>query len=261
MYQLQLDGILQAARIRGKLASYRAKLEKSIQLCEDALASHKAPYVALSGGKDSVAMAYIVDEAARRCGRDFTLWLHASDASFPGTVETCQRVADQTGRRLDVSMCRTSAFDMLSMDRVRAFGKQGIFFDEVRRYAQDKDLAFVGTRAAESKRRRSAAKAHGDSFYSRSMGDVDVVCPMQWFDLVDVFAAILHYNAPIHPIYYKIPVNTKDANANGEPQFIRLSYVTSRDLWDAGTLYFIKVNYPDLYARVIEHLPDASIYT
>ena len=255
----QFDDFIACGRIRAKMDQYRRKRDKAMQLCADALESHKSPYVALSGGKDSVAMSFIVNEAAEMVGKDFTLWVHLSDASFPGTRETCEEVARRTGHKLDISEYPGSAFDLLKKDKAMAFGKQGVFFSEVRKYAETKDLAFVGTRAKESKRRMQAANIHGDSFYSRSMGNVDVVCPLQWFDLQDVAAALVEYDAPIHPIYRKTPIDTGD-NANGDPYFIRLSYITSRDLWEKGTLVFLKLNYPDLYNKVISASEEASIY-
>lgn len=261
MYLFDIRDMLDMGKIRAKMSAYKTKKQKAIDLCAEKLLSHRAPYVALSGGKDSVAMAYIVNDAAIRTGKDFRLWLHASDASFPGTIETCRDVADKICRPLDISMSKASAFDLLrDTDRKQAFGKTGVFFTEVRRYASDKDLAFVGVRAGESKRRTQAAKAHGQSVYSKSMGNIDVIYPLQWFDIYDVMAALIEYDAPIHPIYYKQSIDP-GLTSTKEPRFIRLSYVTGRDLWERGTLTFIKLNYPDLYAKVIDALPDAARYT
>lgn len=254
---MTFDEFIEIGRIRANLLTYKRRKRAAIELCADALKTHERPYVALSGGKDSVAMAFIVDEAARMVNRDFRLWVHVSDASFPGTEETCAAVSSMLGRPLDVSRCEVSAFSLLSMEHKQAFGKQGVFFSEVRKYAKDKDLSFVGTRANESKRRMAAAKAHGSAFHSASMGDVDVVNPLQWFEIYDVAAALYEYNAPIHPIYKCMSIDT-GTNSNGEPQFIRLSYVTSKDLWDKGTLKFIKINYPELYAKVVIACPDAA---
>lgn len=255
----QFDDFINCGAIRAKMETYRRKKNRAIELCVEALKTHKSPYVALSGGKDSVAMAFIVNDAAKIVDKDFTLWVHLSDASFPGTKETCEQVAEMTGRKLDISEYQGSAFDLLKKDKAMPFGKQGVFFSEVRKYADKKDLAFVGTRAKESKRRSKAASIHGDNFYSKSMGNINVVCPLQWFDLHDVAAVLIEYDAPIHPIYRKIPIDT-GGNVNGDPYFIRLSYITSRDLWEKGTLVFLKLNYPDLYNKVISANKDASAY-
>lgn len=254
---MTFDEFLNCGKVRAKSESYKRKKEKAIQLCVENLRESNRPYVALSGGKDSVAMSFLVNDAAKIAGKNFLLWTHISDASFPGTIETCQKVSEMLNRQLDVSECEQSAFELLTVDPVKKFGKDGIFFSEVRKYAKDKDLCFVGVRANESKRRMKAAKAHGMSFYSKSMGDITTVNPLQWFDLYDVSAVLHEYNAPIHPIYKKLTVDNGN-NSNGEPYFVRLSYITSKDLWDKGTLVFIKINYPEIYNKLVISCPDVS---
>ena len=87
------------------------------------------------------------------------------------------------------------------------------------------------------------------------MGNVDVVNPLQWFRLVDVASLLYEYNAPIHPIYYKFCTDT-ELNSNKEPLFIRLGYITSKDLLDKGTAVFLKTNYPGIYNNLMERFPE-----
>jgi 3'-phosphoadenosine 5'-phosphosulfate sulfotransferase (PAPS reductase)/FAD synthetase len=105
-----------------------------------------------------------------------------------------------------------------------------------------------------------AAKAHGMVFRSQSMGNIDVVNPLQWFTIYDVFSVLAEYDAPVHPIYKKFAVDNHN-NANGEPLFIRLGYVTAKDLMDKGTVLFLKVNYPELYSKLVQANPDVSRFT
>lgn len=250
--------LLEQGRLNANMPAYKRKKEKAIDVCIEQLKSHNAPYCVVSGGKDSVAMACLLDDAATQCGKDFTLWSHISDASFPGTLETCQALSASLQRKLDLFLSN-SALDHVTDKQRMAFGKTGVFFGSVKQYAEDKDLAFVGVRAYESKRRMAAAKAHGMVFHSTSMGDVDVVNPLQWFKLVDVASLIYEYNAPVHPIYNKICTDT-GTNANGEPLFIRLGYITSKDLLDKGTAVFMKLNYPDIYNMLAERFPEIRNY-
>lgn len=257
---MNLQEFLEIGRVRSKMDVYRRKKEKAVALCVEALEKYNQPYAALSGGKDSVAMCFIADEAAKMCGKSFRIWSHLSDASFPGTEETCREVARMTGRPLDLDVCPTSAFDALQNRQKQAFGKTGVFFDAVRRYASDKDLSFVGVRAGESKRRRRAANVHGPLFYSKSMGDVTVCHPLLYFKLEDVAAALYEYGAPIHPIYGMAPLDF-GLNSQGEENFIRLSYLTSRDLLNKGTAEFIKLNYPAEYAKLVRAWPEIRMFT
>lgn len=257
---MTLDDWLRVGAVRARLDVYRSKKDVAIQCAARELRAHSAPYVALSGGKDSVVLAFLVADAARLAGtKNCRLWTHISDASFPGTLETCEEVAQRIGMPLDIYESPVSAFEAVKAKKKQAFGKSGTFFDSVRAYARDKDLAFTGVRAAESKRRDSAAQAHGMVFHSRDMGDVDVVNPLQWFSLADVFAATVEYGAPIHPIYSKFSVDV-GKTSRGDPRFIRLGYVTAKDLMDRGTVLFIRANYPELYARLILAFPEAARY-
>ena len=38
--------------------------------------------------------------------------------------------------------------------------------------------------------------------------------------------------------------------------YIRLGYITSRDLLDKGTAVFLKLNYPDIYNKLIKSFPE-----
>lgn len=258
---MTLDEFMAAGRLNSRLSSYRRKKIKAIGVCREQLQSHSAPYISISGGKDSVAMAFLVKEAAGNEDFGIRLWIHISDASFPGTIECARTVSEMTGFPLDVYESKESAFRPESQRERQKFGKSGVFFDSIRAYAKDKDLAFVGVRAAESNRRRQAAKVHGMVFHSDSMGDCDVVNPLQWFSIYDVFSVLWEYDAPIHPIYRKFAINTKLANRNKEPQFIRLGYVTAKDLMDKGTVVFLKANYPELYSKLVAAYPAAQNFT
>lgn len=253
---MTVEEFYEVGEIRRDSRAFQRKLKDSIELCAGQLKCHASPYVALSGGKDSGVLAYIVDKAARAAGKEYRIWSHVSDASFPGTVETVEEIAGLLGRPVEFYKSQFSAIGTIGETKEKGkFGKSGVFYDSVREYAADKDLAFVGVRASESRRRRKAAKVHGRTFHSRSMGDIDICYPLLWFRLEDIAAATVMFHIPLHPIYGKHPID-KGKNANGEDYFIRLGYVTSRDLLDKGTAVFLKLNYPDIFAKLQKAYPD-----
>ena len=88
---------------------------------------------------------------------------------------------------------------------------------------------------------------------SRSYAEVPVLL------LTFVAAALLDYGAPIHPIYRKCAIGTRE-NAFAEDGFIRLGYITSRDIINKGTLVFIKLNYPREWQKLCEAWPEAKNY-
>ncbi len=256
---MDINDFLEIGEIQSKTKNFKRKYENAVAVAEQQLQLHKYPYVALSGGKDSIAMAYIVNVAAERANKDFRFWTHLSDASFPGTRETVLEVSKKLKREIDIYDSPVSAFEMIQTKQKTIFGKQGCFYSSIRQYAKDKDLAFVGVRAAESRRRTRAAKIHGMCFHSESMGNVDTCYPLLYFRLEDVAAVMYMHNTPIHPIYKKMCIN-ENRNCNDEAIWIRLNYVTSRDLLNKGTAVFLKLNYPDIFEKLKQYYPEIAAY-
>lgn len=233
--------------------AYKRARDKAIENAIRAFQCCSKPYLAISGGKDSVAMAGIVDEAARRMGRDFVLWGHVSDASFPGTEETILQTGERLNRQVILDRSPVSAFDVVGQQSARQFGKKGFFFEAIARFVRTGgyDLAFVGVRAAESARRKTAARVHGDLFHSTVPANCLRSHPILWFSVEHVAAALVEYDLPIHPIYEKVAVNDRN---------IRLGYVTALDLVHRGTVVFLRVNYPELYRKLVDAYPEAAQY-
>lgn len=253
---MTIDDFYETGRIWCKSSKFLNKLQNAIRLCERELESHDRPYIACSGGKDSGVLVRIVNEAAKKTDKNVKIWSHISDASFPGTKETIEAIAKKEKLYVDFYESEFSAIEYVSTSKEkRKFGKSGIFYDSVREYAKDKDLSFVGVRASESKRRMKSAKIKGQCFHSKSMGDVDVCYPLLWFRIEDIAAATVLFDIPLHPIYSKQPIDM-GKNANGEDYFIRLGYITSRDLLDKGTAVFLQANYPDIFSKLQKVYPE-----
>lgn len=238
-------------RLEGKLhqhtGQFRRYLEQAKRFTAQAFERFATPYLSLSGGKDSVAMLGVVNDVACKMGKSFEIWAHVSDASFPGTVETIRACAEKTGRSLILDESPVSAFDVIGQQSAQRFGKQGYFFDAIAEQCQTHDLAFVGVRAAESKRRMSACKAHGHLFETTVPAHHWKCQPICWWTIQDVAAALSYYDLPIHPIYEKFPTDTGA---------IRLGYATALDLVEKGTVIFLRKNYPGLYQKLTQARPE-----
>ena len=239
-----------------KMPQFKRKVEQAREFIKEAFAISKKPYLSCSGGKDSIAMLVLVDEVAKEIDRDYLIWSHVSDASFPGTKETIEKATQICSRQLIFSQSQVSAFEVLkTRDKISLFGKSGYFFDSIRKFEEEHeiDLAFVGVRASESKRRKEAARVHGHLFRSTVTTDRWVCNPLVWFGIEDVFALILLNGFPLHPIYSKRHPEGIKA--------IRLGYLTSQDLLNKGTLSFIRDNYPEQYQQIITAKPSLSVNT
>lgn len=233
--------------VRASFADFKAKRRAAISLASREIAAAKQPYVAVSGGKDSIALLGVVSEAAAFCGRSIIAWAHVSDASFPGTEETITEACRAMNVDVHFDRSPVSAFDVFGHASREKFGKEGYFFDAIRAWLErGYDLAFTGVRAAESRRRRQAAEGHGTSFNTSVPAPHRKCEPLAWWTIEDVAAAIHHYGLPIHPIYTKRCMTQIP---------IRLGYVTAAD-WAADQAPFLRANYPEQFRKLAEVYPE-----
>lgn len=232
---------------------FARRLDRARDYVAEALSACHKPYVSVSGGKDSVAMLGVVAEVCRKYRREITAWAHVSDASFPGTIETIRSACEIAGVPLVLDESPVSAWSVIGTQSQKRFGKEGFFFSAIRNWLKESgcDLAFVGVRAAESKRRRKAAKAHGHLFDTKVPAPHKQCHPLQWWSVEDVAAAIHYYGMPIHPIYQMRPVGTMP---------IRLGYMTSMDLNEMGSAIFLRTNYPKHFALLATLKPEIRRY-
>lgn len=251
-YERHID-LSAVGQLHAKTRGFDARLRQAKRFVHEALSVSKRPYVSVSGGKDSVAMLGIVADVCRATGREVVAWAHVSDASFPGTVETITEACRIAGIPLVLDESPVSAWDVVGQQSQQRFGKQGYFFSAIKSWLKEfgGDLAFVGVRAAESKRRMKAAKAHGHLFDTRVPAPHKQCHPLQWWSIEDVAAAIHHYGMPIHPIYMKRPVGSMP---------IRLGYMTSMDLNEMGSAVFLRTNYPRHFALLASIKPEIRRY-
>lgn len=262
---MTIDEFMEIGAVWSNSAQYLKKWDKAREVIKEQLKKFNKPYICLSAGKDSVAMAFLVAEVAEQlnCKDNMFLWSHVSDASFPGTIETLKKVSEMTGIKLVIDESPVSAFEVVSettVDDVKKFGKQGYFFSAIKKCIEtyDRNLAFIGVRAYESKRRMKAVKAHGMAFTSNVPTFCNVCYPLAWFKLEDVAATIFMYGAPMHPIYSKMDTRLKYSNT--DEGWIRLGYITARDLMEYGTIVFLKRNYPEQYEKLVRAFPEVKQY-
>lgn len=239
--------------IRAMMSAYKQRKERAFSIAKSAFDICERPYLALSGGKDAVATLAVVNEVANKVNREFVIWAHISDASFPGTRQVIEECAQISGRQLFLDESPVSAFDVIK-DNISPFGKSGYFFDSIKQFVATykADLTFLGVRAGESNRRGRALKFKGHLFQSKTAGERWICYPVAWMNVDDVFALAVEYGYPIHPIYTK--------NHPDGVRAIRLGYVTSQDLMNLGTVTFIRDNYPDIYNKLVSSSERYSWY-
>jgi len=250
VYEKNID-LKMVGAIHKNSNQYKESENKAIWWAKKAFQQCEKPYLALSGGKDSVALLAIVDQAAKQLNRNYMLWSHISDASFPGTIEAIKEAAKNVNRELFIWQPEFSAFDVVGKQSKVKFGKKGYFFSSIADFAKDYDLVFTGTRAKESKRRNEAFKFNGYIFKTKTPSDIIRCDAIAHFSIEDVAACISKYNMPIHPIYEKRALSNMP---------LRLGYITSIDLMDRDTVIFIKTNYPKEFLKLQNAYPKVRRY-
>lgn len=255
---MDIERFYEIGKVNSFMPTYQKRLGVAKAEIYHNLNTHDKPYIAVSGGKDSMVLLHLVNQVAKGIGKEVVAWSHLSNASFPSTFETIEKLVERCGIEWVVNENK-DAYTYLRDKEKMKFGKSGVFFDSVKEFAADKDLAFVGTRASESKRRRKAFNIKGMTFSSKSMGDVTVCNPLAWFRLEDIASYTVENNIPMHPIYSKHQFD-KTVNQDGEPYWIRLGYTTQRDLRDRGFVNFLKMNYPDIYEEIKMIDPTISFF-
>lgn len=200
-------------------------------------------------------MLAVVAEAAKEMQRSFDCWIHVSDASFPGTIETAKEAVELVDSNLLISESPVSAFDADFSKKIKQFGKEGVFFSEIKKNMEENgfDLCFIGNRMFESKRRMKACRAHGAIYHTTVPTEQTICTPIMKYRIEDVAATIEYFQLPWHPIYTK-------AHDRGA-EHIRLGYITAQDLLSLGTGVFLKNNYPELFNKLSKYNQNIRKYT
>lgn len=233
---------------------FKRNLDRAINIALSALKIAKNPCVNISAGKDSIAMLAVVSEAAIKINKSFKAWIHISDASYPETIETAKKACELCDVELLISESPISAFSIDFSNEVKKFGKEGVFFSEIKKNIETNnfDVVFIGNRMHESKRRLKACLGNG-AIYNTTVPTKHICCtPIMFYKLEDVAATIQYFNLPLHPIYEKWHDKGFDK--------IRLGYITAQDLQEFGTIVFLKKNYPQIFNKLSKFNPNVRKY-
>jgi phosphoadenosine phosphosulfate reductase len=265
---LRWDDYREEDLVHARLAAHLRAVAKAQAAAEAWLGRCARPYVACSGGKDSVAMLHLVQEVARRIrargGNELVevMW-HDSGVEWPGTAEVFERLqAAGLVERLHVVRPEE---DVVALKRRQLLGQitaerkdDLALFRPIRRFLsfppEPRTLPFdgvaLGLRSEESSGRAVSRATHG-LVYQR--GDGMLVCqPLADWSWRDVFAYVATHRLPLHPIYSAPLLHLEHRGR------IRLSWWASTDHHRHGELAWVKANFPDLYTRLVAAIPEAK---
>lgn len=231
--------------LHARTAGFRNRVAAAGDWIAEALGTIERPYVAFSGGKDSLVMLALVRQQRPAVA---VVW---SDDEFI-EPETPGYVTDLA-----------AAWD-LDLTIVSGYARHAGWFDPWRMpgerwreplpamlpvrcrteewaIAAGHDGAFVGLRAQERAKRLANAKARGPLYLMREGWRCQ---PLAWWTLADIWAAIAEWGLPYSPVYDRLA-------ASGVP----------RDLQRVGPLplapgWVFRSAWPDLHRRAIARYGD-----
>ena len=257
MADLHWDAYHPADLIRSRLRLFRERVGRSRAVVSRWLAECRRPYLSVSGGKDSVAMLHLAQGVAReRGGRLLPVLWHDSGVEMPHVDEVFRRLR-AAGLVDELHVVRPEE-DALKLKRRQTLGElsaaakdERLLFRPIRRYVAGRfDGVALGLRTGEASPRARSRAAHGLVY--RTVDGLLRCTPLGDWSWRDVYAYIALHRLPLHPVY-SAPLHHLEHRGR-----IRLSWWCSTDHHRHGELTWLKLVYPELYARLVAAIPEAK---
>jgi|GEM_PF-4797616 len=223
---------------------YSKMIKRARTIIERALSQSARPAIALSGGKDSVAMAGIVCQFCK----PLVIW-NDSGLEMPESKTIVYAVAEMFGLEVIVAkgcameeaekvakgeLSKTSTKVMQSLDTIVGPVKKSLADNYV-------DLEFVGLRKGESLTRKMLLCKYGPIHESKRWGIV-IAWPMMDWDGADCLAYITEHDLPLHPAYLR----------DDNPADVRVSWAFDKTRQQPAETEHLKRTYPQIYRKLRE---------
>jgi len=225
---------------------YRGVIADAHAIVKEALVQYPGPAtVAVSGGKDSVAMAHIV---VQHC--DPVVMWNNSGLEMEETEGVVRRTAELLGRPLVIAPGDVMAhWKKEGHDAARRNTRRThecVLVEPIRKALIENGIVlnFVGLRMDEAPQRKILIQSRGPIRDSPYWGCA-VANPMRRWLGADSFAYLDEHGLPIHPAYQR--TEWRDRNA------IRVGWAWNVTREESGSAEYVRRHYPALY-RKLRHL-------
>ena len=233
-----------------KLACHRHAVEQARRHVAQWLAQCERPYVATSGGKDSLCTLALVREQAPQTPAVY----FDADCSFPEVDEFLVATPNLVRFPADEPILDTiKRFGLHAGAALEKATMQSTVYGPVKRLIAEYgfDAVAYGLRAEESKWRAHHRKLRGHVF--RYKRDGVLACqPIAHWTYLDVWAFIVANDLPYCGVY--------DRMWDMPEREQRVSYWAGETNRENGRLVWLKRNYPELWNRLAAEVPDARAY-
>lgn len=190
---------------------FRRRLAAALAVTTHALAQARRPYVAASGGKDSL----VVMALALSVRDDVTLHWTDDELEYPETVAYLAMLREVASDQLVVSLGRSEHAGWFTPWSDRPYWRDPLPGSHRKRVPADDwmasrghDLTLTGVRAGESRKRRdwllSVKASNGVPLYAVRGGTGLRCCPIWDWTEDDVWAAIAHLGLPYNAAYDRL---------------------------------------------------------
>lgn len=263
------DGCVRKWWLHAQQPAFKHRVAQAIALVRDGAARMAASgegsganqghgFVALSGGKDSVAMAGIVAESGVEA-----VACHAStELNVPGMDDIAEQAAERLAMPLEIIEPDVDVWELLrTCDLKRGEHDKSEFFAAIAagnmlvQHAYEGGFAgsYSGMRADESRGRLLNFRNRGPIYQYTT--DRQWMCsPIAWWSATDVFAFCVDRELPIHLHYKRYTDRFRVA-----PDRARVDLVITREnVSRHGALAVIRLFYPDLWRRIVAVRPELS---
>lgn len=239
--------------LHAKTASYRRKVEAAQEIIGEALARLESPYIAFSGGKDSVVVLHLV----RTLAPDTVAVWSDDEWNLPETTAlveatpNCHRIAARVAHaEWFTSWDTPNPVLPTGTIWVDAYANDGL---QTYAHQQGYDGVFIGLRADENSRRNVHLRTFGQLYFAAKHG-VWQCNPVAWWTVNDVWAYIHANHVPYNAAYDKLA-------AMGIPlDRQRIGPLAQARVLGYGQIAILKRGWPDLYNRFVARYPEASAY-
>lgn len=223
-----------------RLPGFQRKLKRARDVVAEALAVAEQPFVALSGGKDSLVVLALVREQRPDVAANWS----DDELEYPEQDGYLQRLRQEWGISLMITLGHARHGGWFDPWRRAPYWRRphpaALRIDErVESWApkQGYDLTFLGLRAEEAHGRRMFLRAHG-RLARTALGWR--CSPLAGWTVADVWAAIAGLGLPYNPVYDRL------AAIGVEREMQRVGPLPLTPGW------ILAAGWPELYRRLVE---------
>jgi phosphoadenosine phosphosulfate reductase len=225
-------------------AHYRSVIRDAERIIVSTMMSYGGPFaVAVSGGKDSVAMAHLV---AQYSSNLIVLW-NDSGLELPESETIVRQTAALIGAPVVVAKGDALNIKLAkgrdNAERTAKHTDQLAIIAPVKAALEEHKIRveFVGLRKDESRNRRIMLSKYGPAHESKRWGCVTCWPMMNWTG-PDCLAYLDEHHLPLHPAYLRVPEERRHE--------ARVSWVWDSSREKMGELELIRKWYPELYRKL-----------